>query len=91
MEDYPVDQDGAMSEAHHASKLLSGVSGSVCTPSVRVQGKIYFTDELLQLQSLDYFIPKRFFRGAMETDGVSQDSKLPLYAVGWIVSRKDVS
>lgn len=47
-----------MSQVFNGTKMMFDGSAS---PAVRVDGKIYFIDELLQESSGHYFIPKRFF------------------------------
>ncbi len=67
-------------------------------PSVRVNNELYFTNELLQLESRQYFIPQRYFRiqdplPTFETrEGTQCEKKVPgeLYALGWPVSRSAV-
>ncbi len=63
MQDYPVDGGSGMSQLQNAGKITSDLAGSVVSPAARVDGVIYFVDELLQLQSGDFFLPERFFQG----------------------------
>lgn len=61
MQDYPDDGGPSMSQVFNGTKMMFDGPAS---PAVRVDGKIYFVDELLQERSGHYFIPKRFFYGS---------------------------
>ncbi|KAI0681707.1 hypothetical protein BC835DRAFT_1205883, partial [Cytidiella melzeri] len=61
MSDFPEDRGGYMSEAQHGFKMLRDGPEGIVTPAVRVEGKIFFTQELLQRSDTSYFIPERFF------------------------------
>ncbi|KAI0683828.1 hypothetical protein BC835DRAFT_1217128, partial [Cytidiella melzeri] len=61
MSDFPEDRGGHMSEAQHGFKMLRDGPEGIVTPAVRVEGKIFFTQELLQRSDASYFIPERFF------------------------------
>ncbi|KAG2097248.1 uncharacterized protein F5147DRAFT_747487 [Suillus discolor] len=66
--DYPEDGQGRMSQIHHGEKMLHGLPDNLATPSVHVDGNIFFVDELLQQMSKDYFIPKKFFQAQVSAD-----------------------
>lgn len=59
------------------------------SPSVRVDGKVYFVGELLQSVSGEYFIPERFFQ-RLEA-GTSAVKEAVLYSIGRDVRRSEVS
>ncbi|KAG1720088.1 hypothetical protein EDB19DRAFT_1610899, partial [Suillus lakei] len=58
MQDYPEDGGKGLSQVFHGKKMLNDLPSP---PAVRVDGTVYFTDELLQELSGGYFIPQRFF------------------------------
>ncbi|KIK80517.1 hypothetical protein PAXRUDRAFT_15749 [Paxillus rubicundulus Ve08.2h10] len=58
MEDYPEDAGSCMLQVFNGEKMLLEVPSP---PAARVEGKIYFIDELLQERSGTYFIPEHFF------------------------------
>jgi hypothetical protein len=89
MSDYPCDGGTGMSQAHHGEKMLIDLPSKCATPTVRVDGKIYYTGELLQQTSGRYFIPERFFlrKQVGETAG---DRSEELHALGWEVDRSQV-
>ena len=60
MWDYPIDGGGGMSQVFHGSKVHDMPSALV-VPTVCVNNRIFFVDELLQNQDNTYFIPERFF------------------------------
>ncbi|KAG2087605.1 uncharacterized protein F5147DRAFT_588044 [Suillus discolor] len=93
MKDYPEDGGEGMSQVFNGKKMLLDL---LSPPAVRVDGTIYFTDELLQDNSGDYFIPERFFYASPPADSDGDDTKLhehadakPLYALGWAVERTE--
>ncbi|KAH9949290.1 hypothetical protein B0H21DRAFT_889914 [Amylocystis lapponica] len=96
MEDYPIDGDGGMSQVFHAEKMLLEMPAEHMAPTVRVDGEIYFVNELLQLASDDYFIPERFF-AARPSESRAESSSRPsptsaareLYALGRLVARSN--
>ncbi|KAG1765890.1 hypothetical protein EV702DRAFT_1283028 [Suillus placidus] len=61
MQDYPEDGRGNMSQVHHGSKMLHELPEELLVPSVRVNGGIYFRNELLQ-STTGFFIPTHFFQ-----------------------------
>ncbi|KAI0685875.1 hypothetical protein BC835DRAFT_1218160, partial [Cytidiella melzeri] len=61
MSNLSEDHEGYISEAKHGFKMLRNGPEDIVTPAVRVEGKIFFTQELLQQSGASYFIPERFF------------------------------
>jgi len=61
MRDYLEDGRGSMSQVHHGSKMLHELPEELLAPSVHVDGKIYFRNELLQ-STAGFFIPILFFK-----------------------------
>ncbi|KAG1733337.1 uncharacterized protein EDB91DRAFT_1010726, partial [Suillus paluster] len=93
MKDYPEDGGEGMSQVFNRKKMLFDL---LSLPAVRVDGTIYFTDELLQDDSGDYFIPERFFYASPPADSDSDDTEprehvdmKPLYALGRAVKRTE--
>jgi len=91
MQDYPQMTGSGMSEVFHAYKMNLGVPSSLVSPTIRVRGTIYYTDELLQKLDGTYFIPERYFcrvdeQRAMSSNGqrIAQASDMDseLMAVG---------
>jgi hypothetical protein len=89
MKDYPEDGGEGMSQVFNGKKMLLDLPSP---PVVRVDVTIYFTDELLQDNSGDYFIPEHFFYASPPADLDGNDTELhehadakPLYALGWAV------
>ncbi|KAG1768093.1 hypothetical protein EV702DRAFT_1203415 [Suillus placidus] len=58
MQDYPEDRGKGMSQVFNGEKMLFELPSP---PAAKVDGEIYFMNELLQDASGDYFIPERFF------------------------------
>ncbi|KAH7919605.1 hypothetical protein BV22DRAFT_968262, partial [Leucogyrophana mollusca] len=90
MQDYPEDNGKGMSQVFNGEKMLLELPSP---PAVRVDGTIYFKDELLQDTSGCYFIPERFFTGLdtsidVDEPGNGPDAKI-LYALGRAVTRTD--
>jgi hypothetical protein len=85
MRDYPEEGQGRMSQIHHGEKMLHGLPDNLATPSVRVDGNIFFVNELLQQVSKDYFIPKKFFQAQ-----VSADYDAEILSLGHFVTRTEV-
>ncbi|KIJ12442.1 hypothetical protein PAXINDRAFT_14766 [Paxillus involutus ATCC 200175] len=67
MQDYPEDGQGRMSQVHHGNKMLEGLPDDLAPPCVRVDGSIYFVNELVQQQGNQYFIPKKFFQARLSS------------------------
>ncbi|KAK1220278.1 hypothetical protein PQX77_016965 [Marasmius sp. AFHP31] len=61
MTEYPQDGGEGVSELKNGDKWLLELPRDLLTVTARVNGKIYFTGELLQCQDGSYFIPDRFF------------------------------
>ncbi|KIK77013.1 hypothetical protein PAXRUDRAFT_17787 [Paxillus rubicundulus Ve08.2h10] len=83
MQDFPEDRGEGMSQVFHGEKLLHELPS---LPAVRVNGTIYFVNELLQESSMGYFIPERFFVATPNvalsgTSNVMEGTK-ELYALG---------
>jgi hypothetical protein len=92
--DYPDDGGEGMSQVFNGQKMLLDLPSP---PAARVDGTIYFTDELLQDTSGDYFIPETFFYASPPVDldddsGESHESSVtkPLHALGRAVKRTEV-
>jgi hypothetical protein len=85
MQDYPEDGGKGMSEVFNGEKMLFELPSP---PAAKVDGEIYFVNELLQDSSGDYFLPQRFFFASY---GLSSDTadKL-LHALGRAVQRTEV-
>ena len=88
MRDYPEDGRGSMSQVHHGSKMLHELPEELLAPSVRVDRKIYFRNELLQ-STAGFFIPIRFFQGDIPSRHSGQ-SCLQVLALGHLVVRTEV-
>ncbi|KAG1724952.1 uncharacterized protein EDB91DRAFT_1255004 [Suillus paluster] len=58
MQDYPEDRGKGMLQVFNGEKMLFELPSP---PAVKVDGEIYFVNELLQDALGDYFIPKCFF------------------------------
>jgi hypothetical protein len=71
-----------MAQAREGTKMLHD-------PTVCVDDKIYFTGELLQRASGQYFILERFFV-RKRVDDATVDGNEELHALGWEVDRSDV-
>ena len=76
MTDYPHDCGGRMSQVHSGSKMLSELPSEMASPAVRVNNKIYFANELVQLTDGSYFIPERFFYAPL-SPAEPEDSRPP--------------
>jgi hypothetical protein len=94
MRDYPEDGGEGMSQVFNGQKMLFDLPSP---PAARVDGTVYFIDELLQDTSGDYFIPERFFYASPPVDldddnGESHENSVtkPLYALGRAVKRTEV-
>lgn len=91
MQDFPEDDGDGISQVFHGEKLLHELPSP---PTARVNGTIYFVDELLQDSSGDYFIPERFFLATpnIPLDGTTHgmERRKELYALGRSVERTDV-
>ncbi|KIM55660.1 hypothetical protein SCLCIDRAFT_134269 [Scleroderma citrinum Foug A] len=65
MQDYPEDGQGHMSQVHHGQKMLEEIPCKLAPPCVHVNHNIFFVDKLLQQESRQYFIPKKFFQAKL--------------------------
>lgn len=90
MQDYPQDTT-TISEVFHAEKILLDIPSGIAPPTIRVNGKIFYVDELLQRSSGAYFIPERFFCRAKTGAALEGDEKFDFFAIGYDVERLDVS
>jgi hypothetical protein len=91
MQDYPEDGGKGMSQVFNGKKMLLDLPSP---PAARVEGKVFFVNELLQDTSGDYFIPEHFFLSSSSVDDdvehcEKSDAKI-LYALGRAVQRTDV-
>lgn len=92
MQDYPEDGGKGMTQVFNGTKMLLDLPSP---PAVRVDGMIYFVNELLKDSSGAYFIPERFFLGSPTVEGrvegpEQSDGKI-LYALGRAAQPTDVS
>ncbi|KIN94074.1 hypothetical protein M404DRAFT_169267 [Pisolithus tinctorius Marx 270] len=89
MQDFPEDGGEGMSQVFNGGKLLHELPSP---PAIRVDGTVYFVDELLQECSGDYFFPEHFFLAAPEAIAGSATGFLPtkaVYALGWAATRTE--
>ncbi|KAI6138558.1 hypothetical protein BKA82DRAFT_158153 [Pisolithus tinctorius] len=89
MQDFPEDGGEGMSQVFNGGKLLHELPSP---PAVRVDGTVYFVDELLQEYSGDYFFPERFFLAAPEAIAGGATGFLPtkaVYALGRAATRTE--
>ncbi|KAH9175921.1 hypothetical protein EDB89DRAFT_2240784 [Lactarius sanguifluus] len=88
--DYPIDGNGGASQVFHGSKMLN-ISSTLVVPTVCVDDRIFFVDELLQDQDGTYFIPERFFYQLPEDANLSvyEPSVHDLWSLGRKVMRTD--
>ena len=89
MTDYPCDGGTQMSQARQGAKMLYDLPSDCTTPTVRVNGKIYYVGELLQRESGQYFIPERFFARKQVGDTAGGCNE-ELHALGWEVDCSEV-
>ncbi|KAG1819450.1 hypothetical protein EV424DRAFT_1472622 [Suillus variegatus] len=80
MQDYPEDCGKGILQVFNDTKMLLDLPSP---PAARVDGMIYFVNELLQESSGAYFIPERFFLGSPVVEGGVEgpDNKI-LYVLG---------
>ncbi|KAG2146590.1 uncharacterized protein EDB93DRAFT_1085956 [Suillus bovinus] len=84
MQDYPEDGGKEMSQVFNREKMLFERPSP---PAAKVNGEIYFVNELLQDASGDYFIPECFFLVLYTSTGDNSDKQL--YALGHTVQRTE--
>ena len=89
MQHYPTNAGTHMSEVQHGAKMLVDLPPEQGSPMVQVNSQSFFIHELLQLQSGEFFIPRRFFRNC--PSGVSNGSIEELMALGLLVENTTVS
>jgi hypothetical protein len=89
MQEYPEDLGRSMSEVYHGRKMLFELSSDIRPPTVKVNRKTFFIDELLQLSTGGYFIPKHFFYS--KTQNANTGGPAELNAQGFIVHPQEVS
>ncbi|TFY81247.1 hypothetical protein EWM64_g2768 [Hericium alpestre] len=72
---YPEYMDNAMKELSNGSKLLHDVPDELLTPSVKINGRIYYVGELVRRTQDRWFIPTRWLQrdGAMWALGYHVD------------------
>jgi len=88
MQDYPEDGGKGMSQVFNGEKMLFELPSP---PAAKVDGEIYFMDELLQEVSGDYFIPERFFLASYAASESSDIAERQVYALGRAVQRTEVN
>jgi hypothetical protein len=86
MQDYPEDGGKGMSQVFNGEKMLLELP---LPPADRVDGEIYFMDELLQDASGDYFVPERFFLALYMLTSDTADKQL--YVLGRAVQQTEVN
>lgn len=89
MQEYPEDLGQSMSEVFHGRKMLFELSSDIRPPTVKVNEKTFFIDELLQLSTGRYFIPKHFFYS--KTQNANSGGPAELNSQGLIVCPQEVS
>jgi hypothetical protein len=88
MNDYPRDGGKGMKDHFNGDKMLFDVPEDIASPTVRVDGDIYFVNELLQLKNGGYFIPQCFLYAAVSNN--TTEAAEELCALGNKVERSDV-
>ncbi|KAG1779722.1 hypothetical protein EV702DRAFT_944948, partial [Suillus placidus] len=84
MQDYPEDGGKGMSQVFNREKMLFELPSP---PAAKVDGEIYFVNELLQDASGDYFIPEHFFLASYTSTNDSADKQL--HVLGRAVQRTE--
>ncbi|KAG2099448.1 hypothetical protein BD769DRAFT_1329595, partial [Suillus cothurnatus] len=84
MQDYPEDGGRGMSQVFNGEKMLFELPSP---PAAKVDGEIYFVNELLQDSSGDYFIPELFFFALYES--TSNTAEKVLHALGRAAQRTE--
>lgn len=91
MQDYPIECGGAMGEVFNAQKMILDIPSEIATQTVRVDGELFYLNELLQRKSGDYFIPERFFFAKLSDQDPSVAVRHEeLYALGRKVQSSEV-
>ena len=80
MQDYPEDGGRGMSQVFNGEKMLFELPSP---PAAKVNGEVYFVNELLRDSSGDYFIPEQFFIASYTPTGDTADKLL--HALGCTV------
>ncbi|KAH9894129.1 hypothetical protein C8Q73DRAFT_826736 [Cubamyces lactineus] len=75
MSDYPRDGGKGMSQVQNGKKMLLDLPSELSSPAVRINGQIFFVDELLRCHDGSFFIPERFFYAATAEPGSSLGSE----------------
>jgi len=92
MTDYPEDAGQGMSQVFHGEKMLLDIPPEIAPSTVRVNGQIFFVNELLRRSSGAYFIPEHFFYRTTSCDAnTGTVSTKELHALGFDVHESDVS
>lgn len=86
MQDFPEEGEGKMSQVQHGEKMLYGLPDELAPPSVMVEKRVYFVNELLQQKNHTYFIPTKFFQTQMGVDQAPE-----VLEIGHTVLHTDVS
>ncbi|KAM6489231.1 hypothetical protein JOM56_015401, partial [Amanita muscaria] len=71
MHEYPEDTGDCVAEVFNAKKMLFALPPDIRPPAVKVDSKIFFIDELMQLSMGEYFIPTRYFRAQPTPNSVN--------------------
>ena len=83
MQDYPVNGGKIMVQVFSGEKLLLKAPVETHLPAARVQGKIFFINELTQLSNSKYFVPEMFFCEAPNEARGNQEQNL--FSLGTMV------
>ncbi|KAG2120425.1 uncharacterized protein F5147DRAFT_562462 [Suillus discolor] len=84
MQDYPEDGGRGMSQVFNGEKMLFELPSP---PAAKVDGEIYFVNELLQDSLKDYFIPECFFFASYTS--TSNTAEKVLHALGRAAQRTE--
>ena len=92
MNDYPRDGGKGMTDHFNEDKMLFDVPEDIASPTIRIDGNIYFMNELLQLTNGKYFILQCFLYTKISRDNGNADAAAAeeLHALGYKVERSDV-
>ncbi|KAI0823175.1 hypothetical protein BC628DRAFT_1287413, partial [Trametes gibbosa] len=71
MSDYARDRGKGMSQVQNGKKMMVDVPSQVSSPAVRVNGQIFFSNELLCCIDGSLFIPTHFHYGADKKSSLS--------------------
>ena len=81
-----------MNQVFNAQKMLVDIPSEMATQTVRVDGELFYVNELLQQKSGHYFIPERFFHIKDKDQGpnVGALREDDLFALGYKVEHSEV-